>query len=123
MKNPLIEQFEKDNKSFEENYCRKHHRANTLVCGHLSNGVVEPWSAEAMKSIYVQSILNLTTKLIDELEGRNIIEKTVHTPSCQKGMDKNNHFFCSFTEREYGHNQALSAIISQLKKFKEFLEK
>lgn len=46
----LHQLYQKQVEAWKEDYCRKYHRAETLVAGHLSNGVVEPWSAEALLS-------------------------------------------------------------------------
>ena len=47
----LSEHIEKIVEEFRKNYCRKHHRVETIVCGHLSEWVVEPWSADAIESL------------------------------------------------------------------------
>lgn len=43
-------------------------------------------------------------------------EKTIHTPNCQRGTDKNNHFFCQFSREDKIWNEAISIMQEAVKR-------
>ena len=73
-------------------------------------------TCEMVKEFIRSLLLSQRQEIVKNLKGVKITEKTIHTPNCQQKTDKNNHFFCSLKEREYGYNTALSDAISIITK-------
>jgi len=71
----------------------------------------------------VERILSLIDKALEArdkefeemIKSQKETEKQLHTPNCQRGTCKNNHFFCSYSDEQRGNNSAMKTLLQALK--------
>ena len=66
--------------------------------------------------LFIDKALEARDKEFEEMiKSQKETEKQLHTPNCQRGTCKNNHFFCSYSDEQRGNNSAMKTLLQALK--------